>query len=113
MAKRPEESDGRVVPQGGRKPVPTVAVARGGKATTASEEEDPLRLRFETAENPQGAGISDGGPSRPSEVSGAEVEAYKQIRTTRDDGIQSSSRHSPTVDARQLRAAMPVIDLGD
>lgn len=86
MTKRPEESDGRVVPEGGRKPVPTVVVARGGKATTASEEEDLLRLRFETAENPQGAEISDGGPCRPSEVFGAEVEAYKQTRTTRDDG---------------------------
>lgn len=58
MAKRREESDGRVVPEGGRKPVPTAPRARGGKATTANEEASQLQLTFETAENPQGARAS-------------------------------------------------------
>lgn len=57
MTKRPEESDGRVVPEGGRKPVSTVARARGGKAATASKEGVQLRLSFETAETPQGAEV--------------------------------------------------------
>jgi RNA-directed DNA polymerase len=55
MVKRREESDGRVVPEGGRKPIPTAPRARGGKAATASEEASQLRLNFETAETPQGA----------------------------------------------------------
>jgi len=54
MAKRPEKSDGRVVPEGARKGVPTAAM-RGGKATTASETVGQLRLSFETAASPQGA----------------------------------------------------------
>jgi RNA-directed DNA polymerase len=54
MAKRREESDGRVVPEGARKDVRTAAM-RGGKATTASEMAGQLRLPFETAEIPQGA----------------------------------------------------------
>jgi RNA-directed DNA polymerase len=55
MAKRPEESDDRVVPEDGRKPVPTAPGARGGKAVTANEGAIQLRLNFETAETPQGA----------------------------------------------------------
>src|SRR5215212_4269267 len=54
MTKRREESDGLVVPEGGRKAVPTAAT-RGGKGTTASEEAGQLQLSFETAEIPQGA----------------------------------------------------------
>jgi RNA-directed DNA polymerase len=55
MVTRREESDGRVVPEGGRKPVPTEPRARGGKATTASKKASQLQLDFETAANPQGA----------------------------------------------------------
>jgi RNA-directed DNA polymerase len=54
MAKRREESDGCVVPEGGRKAVPTAA-RRGGKAPRASETAGQLQLSFETAEIPQGA----------------------------------------------------------
>jgi RNA-directed DNA polymerase len=54
MTKRREESDGLVVPEDGRKAVPTAAT-RGGKGTTASEEAGQLQLSFETAEIPQGA----------------------------------------------------------
>ncbi len=57
MAKRPEESDGRVVPKGARKDAPTAAM-RGGKATTASETVGQLRLAFETADTPRGAGTN-------------------------------------------------------
>jgi len=54
MATGREKSDGREVPKGRRKAVPTAAGARGGKATTASEEARQLGLFFETADNPQG-----------------------------------------------------------
>ena len=55
MAKGREESDGRVVPQSRRKPVPTADVQRGGKATTASQQAGQLDLFRETADSPQGA----------------------------------------------------------
>ncbi len=50
-----EESDGRVVPEGRRKAVPTDGKARrGGKATTASQQARQLELPFGTAESPRG-----------------------------------------------------------
>jgi len=55
MAKGREESDGRIVPEGRRKPVPTAAKRRGGKATTASQQAGQLELIRETADSPQGA----------------------------------------------------------
>ena len=58
MTKRREESDGRVVPEGCRKAVPTVAqknAARGGKATTASKKARQAELFPETADSPKGA----------------------------------------------------------
>lgn len=63
MEKGREESDGRVVPQGRRKTVPTAPV-RGGKATTASEQAGQLELFRATAELPQGAdgGVATGLP---------------------------------------------------
>ncbi|WP_437990033.1 group II intron reverse transcriptase/maturase [Sorangium sp. So ce145] len=61
-----EESDGRVLPQGRRKAVPTAAT-RGGKATTASEQAGQLELFRATADNPQGAdGGVDTGRSVPA-----------------------------------------------
>lgn len=60
-----EESDGRVVPQGGRKAVPTAK--RGGKATTASEQTRQLELLPGTADSPSGAVAGLGrGRLRPS-----------------------------------------------
>jgi hypothetical protein len=55
MTKRREESDGRVVPEGRRKAVPTSTSTGGGKATTASEVTGQLRLFSETADSPRGA----------------------------------------------------------
>src|SRR5260370_8318183 len=55
MAKRREESDGRAVPEGRRKTVPTAHRERGGKATTASEQAGQRNLFLETADSPQGA----------------------------------------------------------
>ena len=65
MKKGREESDGREVPEGRRKPVPT-AVRRGGKATTASQEADQLGLFVETADSPQGTAVEEltGQPAR-------------------------------------------------
>jgi len=61
MAKGREKSDGRVVPQGGRKAGVTEGVSRGGKATTVSNEVRQLGLFSETADSPKGA---DGGADR-------------------------------------------------
>ena len=74
MARRREESDGRVVPQGRRKAVPTVPAGtqketadRGGRATTASEAARQPELFPETADSPQGAVPGTGrDPSRRS-----------------------------------------------
>ena len=80
MAKRPEESDDRVVPEGGRKLVPTAAGARGGKAVTASKEGIQLRPSFETAENPQGAEVS----ATVDHATGAKTAVPKSKRTSRE-----------------------------
>lgn len=79
MTKRREESDGRVVPEGRRKAVPTAEVRRGGKATTDNETVGQLRLFFETAESPQGASVEHGGPSHPESTS---VPKSKDTRST-------------------------------
>ena len=62
-----EGADGRVVPQGRRKAVPTRRErVGGGKAVTASEEDRQLELISETADSPQGAdGGRDRGVPRP------------------------------------------------
>jgi RNA-directed DNA polymerase len=58
MTKGREQSDGRTVPEGRRKALQTEAQARGGKATTASQQAGQLEMFRETADSPQGA---DGG----------------------------------------------------
>lgn len=65
MAKGREEPDGRVVPQGQRKPVQTAEVGWGGKATTVDQQAGQLGLFFETADSPRGdvAGVDGGRPS--------------------------------------------------
>ena len=65
MTTRREESDGRVVPEGRRKAVPTARGGRGGKATTASEQAGQRDLFPETADSPQGAvpGTETGQPA--------------------------------------------------
>ena len=67
-----EKSDGRAVPEGRRKAVPTGAQkSRGGKATTASQQEVQLDLFIGTADSPKGdvAGMDRGRPrSEPSAV---------------------------------------------
>jgi RNA-directed DNA polymerase len=61
MTKGREESDGRVVPEGRRKAVPSAA-RRGGKATTARKAVGQLGLFRETADSPKGAdGVADAG----------------------------------------------------
>lgn len=65
MVMRREKSDGRTVPEGRRKTVPTVPTTRGGKATTASKQAGQLDLFIATADSPQGdvAEADDGQPS--------------------------------------------------
>jgi RNA-directed DNA polymerase len=55
MTKGREKSDGRIVPQDRRKAVPTLSTARGGKATTASQQMNQRGLFTETADSPKGA----------------------------------------------------------
>lgn len=62
-----QKSDGRVVPKGRRKAIPTDA-SRGGKAVTVEEQADQLALFIETAESPKGAQrkVSAGVPAKKS-----------------------------------------------
>ena len=73
-----EKSEGRVVPEGRRKAVPTAADVslRGGKATPASEQAGQLQLFSETADSPQEAvaGADTGRPvPAPSAVPKSEA----------------------------------------
>lgn len=67
-----EKSEGRRVPQGRRKAVPTVALLgpRGGKSIPASEQAAQLQLFSETADSPQGA-VAAAAPGRPEAASSA------------------------------------------
>jgi len=56
MVKGQEKSDGRMVPEGRRKPTPT-AKRRGGKATTASERKETFKLTPDIADNPTGNAV--------------------------------------------------------
>lgn len=67
MTRRREESDGRAVPEGRRKAVPSARNPRRGKATTASEQAGQRALFPETADSPQGAVPgTETGPPAPS-----------------------------------------------
>ena len=90
MAKGREESDGRVVPEGRRKPVPTAAEQRGGKATTASQQAEQLKLFRETADSPQGAdGGADAG--RPASA----PRAVPKSRTTKGTALPAMTIFAP------------------
>lgn len=65
MTKGREKSDGLIVPEGRRKPVPT-ARTRGGKGATEREAAGQLDLHLGTAENPRGAEGGADGRRRPS-----------------------------------------------
>jgi RNA-directed DNA polymerase len=84
MAKGREESDGRAVPEDRRKPVPTVARQRGGKATTASQQAEQLRLFRETADSPRGA---DGGADAGQPASA--LRAVPESRTTKGTALSA------------------------
>jgi RNA-directed DNA polymerase len=99
MAKRPEESDGRVVPEGGRKLAPTAEGERGGKAATASEEGIQLRLSFETAENPKGTGAH----AKADQAARARASAPKSKGTSRQG--PPAMRMEEVTDDDNLRCA--------
>lgn len=61
-----EKSDGRIVPEGRRKPIQT-AVTRGGKAATEREAAGQLGLLLGTADNPKGNAAEVGGHRCPPE----------------------------------------------
>lgn len=83
-----EKSDGRVVPEGRRKPDRAASnQVQQGKATTISKQAVQLGLRFETAEGPQG---SDGEAER---------------------GSPRSATHAPPKSKRTKKTAPPAITL--
>ena len=68
-----QKSDGRVVPEGRRKPVPTSGVERrwGGKATTVKQQERQLVLPLGTAEKTTAQAEVPNGATAGSELSAA------------------------------------------
>ncbi len=76
MAGGPEESDGRVLPQGRLTASPT-ANRRGGMATTAQEVLRQLELFSETSDSPQG----DSGGADPGRPRSATCEVPKSENT--------------------------------
>ena len=92
MAKGREESDGRVVPQGRRKPVVTAAT-QGGKATTASKQARQLGLFHETADSPQG---DDGGAAvgQPIPATTAVPKSWDALMIVREP--QRAQPYAPT-----------------
>ena len=86
MAKRPEESDDRVVPEGRRKAVRTAAGPQGGKAVTASKEASQLGLSIETAESPKGTGSARRRTSHRSEDAVPKSRGTNRQDARDDDG---------------------------
>jgi RNA-directed DNA polymerase len=106
MAKGREESDGRVLPEGRRKPVPT-SEKRGGKATTASQQAEQLRLFRETADSPQGA---DGGADAGRPASGPR--AVPKSRTTKGTALPAMTMEE-VADEESLMAAFEKVAAND
>ena len=81
MMKGREKSDGRMVPEGLRKLAPTAA-RRGGKATTASQQEEPLEMTSGTADSLQrDVAGADGDPSQSAPRAVPKPEStYKNAR---------------------------------
>lgn len=118
MAMRREESDGRVVPHGRRKAVPPAHRARGGKATTASEQAGQQHLFLETADSPQGAvpGTRTGQPAprvrhavpKSRNTSGVTLPAMTMEEVTNDDNLTGAfaevaqNRGAPGADGRSI-----------
>jgi len=133
MAKRREESDGRMVPEGRRKAAPTAAAQRGGKATTASEQTRQRQLFSETADSPQGAvpGAGRGQPRasaryavpKSESINGASssammtmeevaqdenlIRAFEQVE--RNDGAAGPDRQSVAQVREHLSDIVPVL----
>jgi len=99
MVKRREESDGRVVPEGRRKPVATVPQARGGKAATASEEGIQLQLRIETADIPPGTEAK----TKADQAASVATPGPKSKRTSRQG--QPAMTMEEVADEENLRCA--------
>src|SRR5207245_812630 len=107
MATRREESDGRVVPEGRRKAVPTARRERGGKVTTASQRAGQRDLFLETADSPQGAvpGARTGQPvprvryavPKSRNIPGETLPAMTMEEVAGDDNLIGRSRkwHKP------------------
>jgi RNA-directed DNA polymerase len=118
MAMRREESDGRAVPEGRRKAVPTARRERGGKATTASERAGQRNLFLETADSPQGAvpGARTGQPApaaryavpKSRHTSGVTLPAMTMEEVASDENLRrafaevAQNRGAPGPDGRSI-----------
>lgn len=102
MSKGRKESDGRIVPEGRRKAVPSAA-RRGGKATTAREAVGQLGLFCETADSPKGA---DGGldAGRPVPV----PRAVPKSRNTKGRSPSAMTMEEVSSDENLMRAFQEV-----
>ena len=83
-----QKSDGRVVPKGRRKAIPT-GESRGGKAVTVEEQADQLALFVETAESPKGS----------RRKVGAGVPAKKSVRVPKSTRGKSTSLSPMTMES--------------
>jgi len=99
MTKGREKSDGRTVPQGRRKTVPTAARGRGGRATTASEQVGQLELFRVAADSPQGAGVE-----KAADLSVAQPRSVPKPRTTTGSVPPAMTMEEVVDDANLMRA---------
>ena len=130
MKKGREKSDGRTVPEGLRKEIPT-AGRRGGKATTASKAAWQLELFSETADSPRGDSARaavDQSTAATSEVPKSETEesttmlvmtmeevaseknlmcAFEHVRANK--GAPGPDRQSVEDVGRNLRTLLPML----
>lgn len=90
-----EKSDGRIVPKGRRKAVPT-AETRGGKATTVSKQAAQLDLFSSVADSPRGAN-AEADPGQPGPAPSAAPK--EEIATSQTLPAMTKNRHRPERDS--------------
>jgi hypothetical protein len=110
-----QKSDGRVVPEGRRKAVPTGGLPRGGKASTVKQRHQQLGLPFGTAERAQApddgadrsvlrpAKIAEPKPSGKEEKAGeATMEEVVELLTSAFEAV-ARNKGAPGPDRQSIR----------
>jgi len=105
MTKGREKSDGRVVPEGRRKAIPTAE--QGGKAVTASKEARQLGLNFGTADSPKG----DDARAEKGRARSARSAVPKPKSRTR--GVRPAMTMEEVADEENLREAFAQVASND